>query len=215
MLKTFKFTTTPERKYFFSSDFHLGHNKPFIVEKRGCKTIEEHDTKVIDSINENVGENDILFFGGDFSLNTTEEQFEAYLARIKCKNVWALFGNHPNPMAKIYREAVQRQFQDPLFEGEIYPLKYKNLVFIGDYLEMSIDKQEYVFCHYPIYSFNHSKFGAAMICGHSHYGCPLTKAENKMGRYLDVGWDGFQKPLSSDEVRSLISEKQVTAVDHH
>jgi calcineurin-like phosphoesterase family protein len=215
MLKTFKFTTSPERKFFLSSDLHLGHSQKFIVEKRGFKSIAEHDDAVINSINENVRECDLLLFLGDFCLNTTEEQFDAYIARIKCRNIWTLFGNHPNPMAKVYRDEVKRQMNDPFFEGEVYPLKYKNLVFIGDYLEIFIDKQEYVLCHYPIYSFNHSKYGAAMICGHSHGGCALTKPENAMGRYLDVGWDLFHKPLSSDEVRDLVLKKTILSFDHH
>ena len=84
-MNTFRFNTG---KNFITSDLHLGHAKPFIWEKRGYTSIQDHDDKIIDKINELVGPNDTLFSLGDFCLNTTEPQLESYLSRIACQNIY-------------------------------------------------------------------------------------------------------------------------------
>ena len=36
---------------WFTSDLHLGHNKPFLYEPRGFKNIQEHDNAIIENWN--------------------------------------------------------------------------------------------------------------------------------------------------------------------
>ena len=55
-----------------------------------------------------------------------------------------------------------------------------------------------------------------MICGHSHYALPFSQAENLEVKVLDVGWDGFARPLSTSEVLHIMDTKAIFKPgDHH
>ena len=211
-------TETSERRVFFTSDPHLGHNPKWDVplwQARGYANVKEHDDMWMDITNELVREDDILFMLGDFCLNTTIDQFNAYLDRIRCRNLWCLFGNHNNPHEKaIYRKAMGTEHIGP-FAVEKYPFQYKNMLYIGHRIEAVINGQFMVMDHYPLYVWNEMAHGAWMLCGHSHNGCPLSRGDNHQGKILDVGWDGHGKPWSMSELQEVMNKKQILVVDHH
>jgi len=216
------FKTTEDRKSWVSSDFHLGHNKEFVYGARGFTTSKEHTDAVINSVNECVRPNDNLFYLGDFSLNTTESEFEEYISRILCQNIFMLWGNHNNPVNKIYEREVARIFnpsEELRIENQkfqIYPLRYRNIIFMGDYIEAKIDHRLVTMFHYPIHVFNHMKEGGFMLCGHSHYGLPFSKRENMTSKILDVGWDGHRRPYEFGEIIEIMNKKTVfLSGDHH
>lgn len=199
---------TEERRIFVTSDLHLGHQREFVWQARGYNSVQEHDEGVIKTLNETVRPNDILIFLGDFCLNTTFTQFDAYLDKIACQNLWALWGNHNNPHEKnVYRKLVG--------DKEQYPVKYKNMTYYGHYMEAILNGQFVVLFHYPIWVWNEMKNGSWMLCGHSHYSFPHTKADNQYGKILDVGWDGHGKPWTLEEISAVMADKQFVALDHH
>jgi calcineurin-like phosphoesterase family protein len=197
-----------DQKIFVTSDLHLGHQREFVWQARGYASAAEHDAGVIQTINETVRPNDILFMLGDLCLNTPLPQLDAHLDAIKCQNIYSLWGNHNNPHEKaVYRKLVP--------EGERYPVRYKNMVYYGHYLEAILNGQFVVMFHYPIYIWNEQKHGAWMLCGHSHYGCPMTQVDNLQGKILDVGWDGHARPWSLSEISDVMSKKQIVSNDEH
>lgn len=205
-----KLIQTPDIKVYFTSDFHLGHNKPFVVEKRGYKNVKEHDDAIVDTTNSIVGRNDILLFLGDYCLNTNYDAFNDYLSRFKCDNIWTLWGNHNNPHEKlIYRKSLTSP------TVEMYPIQYRNMRYLGHYQEVSVDGQMIVLFHYPISVWNEMHHGSWHLCGHSHYDYAPSRAGSLEGKILDVGWDGFKKPLSFDEVSKIMKNKKTISVDHH
>lgn len=208
---------TEDSKVYFLSDPHLGHNKEFVYGSRGFSSFEEHDLGVIESINATVRPTDKLFMLGDFCLNTTLEKFNWYLDQIKCQNIYALFGNHNNPHEmKIYTPLVKQVLGDKYEEGsQVYPLRYKNMIFMGHYLEAILGGQYVVLAHYPYSIWNEQQHGAWMLCGHSHYNFPQTKADNLYGKILDVGWDGHKKPWSLEEIANVMNGKRFISQDHH
>jgi len=208
-----KFKTTNEVTNWVSSDFHLGHQRPFVWETRGFDSHQHHTDSVIETINEYVSPNDNFFYLGDFSLNTTESQFEDYISRIKCQNIYMIWGNHNNPVEKIYNREVLSQYGKP--DIKVYPLRYKNVIFMGDYLEVAIDGRAVVMFHYPIDIWNYMKDGSYMLCGHSHYSYPKTQKVAKSGLILDVGWDGYGRPYEFEEIISIMKSKEIKSVDHH
>src|SRR5258708_2902123 len=146
MLRTFKFISNPERRIYFSSDWHLGHDKPFIWEKRGYADNAAHTQGILEKVNETVREQDYLFYLGDLCLNTKEIGFEYYISKINCKNIWILWGNHYNPLWRVYLKEMEKipalvelAKSQGLPTSEIYPFRYKNLIFCGDYLEIFVD----------------------------------------------------------------------------
>lgn len=200
-------------KNFVSSDWHLGHRKDFIWAKRGYSSVEEHDQSVIAKVNELVGVNDNLFYLGDFCLNTNEKQLESYLNQITCQNIHLIWGNHPNPIYKMYRQAVAEQFHRD--DIEVYPFRFKNLNILGYHYECVIQGKYVVFNHFPISIWENMKDGAYMLCGHSHYSYPDTRIDSQNGLTLDCGWDGHTRPLLFEEVISMMKRKNIRQEDHH
>lgn len=78
---------------FFTSDWHIGHNKDFLFRPRGFQSIEEHDEAIIKNCNEIVKPDDELWILGDLALGLKEE-WEKWIPALKCKNVYYLIGNH-------------------------------------------------------------------------------------------------------------------------
>ena len=203
-----------DRKIYITSDPHLGHQRDFVYGARGFADVKSHDDAVIESFNAVARPNDILWILGDLCLNTTVEQFEAYLARINCQNIYTIWGNHNNPHEKnIYRKQLDRCGISP--NDEVYPFKYKNLTYWGAYKEVALAGQFAVLFHYPIYVWNEMSHGAWMLCGHSHYGCDFSKADNLNAKILDVGWDGHLGPWSLEEIKAVMEKKTIPVVDHH
>ena len=54
---------------YFASDFHMGHNKPFIYEKRGFSSIEEHDASILSEVSKLTAK-DTLYYLGDFTFKS-------------------------------------------------------------------------------------------------------------------------------------------------
>ncbi len=213
---------TEDRKIYVSSDFHLNHDPKWenpIWKMRGFGSAKEMTDGIIDSVNTTVRPNDILVFLGDWCLNTTIEQFNEFLDRIKCQNIYCLWGNHNNPHEKkIYQAAMKQRFPEftEPFATEIYPFRYKNMVFMGHKVEAILGGQYCVLNHFPEAIWNEMKHGAWMLCGHSHYAYPATVAECSDGKILDVGWDGHRKPWSLAEIAEVMATKKVVGKgDHH
>jgi calcineurin-like phosphoesterase family protein len=206
-----------EDKIFVISDSHIHHDRDFVWKTRGFSSVKEHDDAVIGSINDKVKPDDFLIHLGDLCLNTTLSQFEEIISRINCKNVYMLFGNHPNPHYKnIYVPMVKQLLgSNYTADSEVYPLRYKNIVYIGHYAEVVLGRQFAILSHYPIYIWNEMSHGAWMLCGHSHYGCDFSKAENLGAKILDVGWDGHLGPWSFKEIKAVMDKKTIPVVDHH
>lgn len=233
-------TTNANFNVWFSSDFHLRHQGPKggtpLWVSRGYKSPEDMTQQIIAKVNELVMPDDYLFYMGDWCLNTQEQEFEKDLAQINCRNILMLWGNHNNPVKRVYEKAVARtvasqlngdikwydptvkkQFIDNRWFGkvEIYPLRYKNLVFCGDYMEAIVDGAYICMFHYPVDVCNEQRNGAFMLCGHSHYSYPKTRAECTENKRLDMSWDGHLKPLSINEVKAIMATKGIVGVDHH
>jgi calcineurin-like phosphoesterase family protein len=229
MNRVLKLKQTDNQKVYWVSDTHLNHNRDFVYEVRGHKSSEEHTSFVINKINEIVRPGDILIHLGDFCLNTEENGLNSLLARIQCQTIFMLWGNHNNPLWKVYRRELDKALKanseafsapldgwTPAEEIEVYPFRYKNVVLLGNYAEISVDGHYFCVSHYPVHVFNHMSDGAKMVCGHSHYGLPFSQADNLQSKILDVGWDGFSKPLSTSEVLAIMNKKSIfVSGDHH
>lgn len=212
---------TKYQNVFFTSDWHYNHaceNWPVpLWRQRGFNSLEDSNEYTIESINKTVGENDYLFNLGDVSLTCPENVLEDFIRRINCQNIFVLWGNHPSPIRKIYFRELSHLnlFKFNNIEAEVYPFRYKNLIFLGDYAEIIVDKQLMVLNHFPLAIFNESKRGAVHLCGHSHGGFPATLPGNKLGKTLDLDWGLHKKPLSFAEVMKIMDSKDIAHLDKH
>ena len=203
-------------KVWFTSDLHLGHQRDFVWEARGYKSPEDHTNSIIDCINDYAREGDILINNGDLCLNSTLQMVNDYLNRIVCKNMWCLWGNHSNPHEKaIYRPERDKLLAPGVRANWVYPVKYKNMTYLGHYHEITVNHQFIVLSHYAFQVWNESHHGSWCLCGHSHGSLPTTRIESDYGKILDLGWDLHHKPLSFNEVKAIMDRKPIQKVDHH
>lgn len=205
---------TDDRKLYFTSDLHLGHQRDFVWKARGYNSPSDHDSGVIAEINRKVRHSDILFMLGDFCLNTPIDKMNEYLSHIQCQNIYCLWGNHNSPHEKwVYNSAHTTQIRGTY--KYTYPFEYRNLVFLPHYIEAVFNGQFTVLLHYPIYVWNEMQSGAWMLCGHSHGGCPFSRPDNLSNKILDCGWDLHKTPLSFEELKEIMDMKGFVAMDNH
>jgi len=168
---------------------------------------------LFDTINKLVRSEDILINLGDFCLNTSSSEFEQYLSRIQCQNILYIWGNHNSRIRNVYEATLEKQLGRR--DLEIYPLTYRNITFLGYYKELIVNGQMIVLSHYPFQIWNQQQNNAWCLSGHSHYSNPQTQVSCKEGKILDLGWEGHHKPLSFDEVQSIMKDKSHKRGDDH
>lgn len=216
MIKTLNFHSRPESRVWFTSDWHLGHLGPQggtpLWVSRGYTSAQDMTSLIINKINEQAKPEDIIINLGDYCLNTSQDEFENYTRRINA-TIYYIWGNHNSRIKDAYSSEVFKQYGRS--DIEVYPLKYKNLVFVGNYLEASVNGSHLIMCHYPMDVFNKGGHGAFMLCGHSHCGYVKTQENCLESKRLDVGWDGFKKMLSIEEIQKIMDKKKHVILDHH
>jgi calcineurin-like phosphoesterase family protein len=229
MQKVLKFDSDTEGVYF-SSDWHVYHKRPWVLEDVGYSSVEERARDIRDSVNNTVGCDGTLFYLGDGFLNSTPEMAVNFLSSLTCKKIFYIWGNHESPLSRLYRQDMNKIATEFLLcqHMEIYPWSLVDLPrvsFVGNYqrilmthkpspTEKKVSKSV-VMCHYPMDVFDHQSHNGFMLCGHSHYNFERTRADYKLGKRLDVGWDGHKKILSWPEIKTIMSKKDFLPEDHH
>lgn len=79
---------------YITSDWHIGHDKPFIYESRGFSSIKEHDTAILERCNEIVERADELWILGDLAMGIDTEEWDRVFKNLTCEYVYFLIGNH-------------------------------------------------------------------------------------------------------------------------
>ena len=239
-----KITLEKDQKIFFTSDTHFGHSNICRATTkwtsredltRDFSSLEDMNETLIKNINDNVGENDILFHLGDWSFGGIENIMK-FRERIFCKNIHLILGNHDHHIEdnKIIPGYWEDE-NDLIHKGECSH-KYKEIfnlysqkIFksVNNYLKIEIKipqgknvkhlRFDFVLCHYPIASWHDMNKGVMHLFGHVH----LPKKDKiREGKSLDVGCDGNDlKPYSLEEVIKLIEKRPIKKLslpaDHH
>lgn len=142
---------------FFISDHHFCHNKPFIYESRGFKSIEEHDEEMIRRFNSKVSPEDTTYYGGDFCFD--EKMINGLLSRMNGKIIFIL-GNHDKALKAFNHKQINwaRKHSDVSIPEVISG--YHN-IYIGQ-------KQPLTICHFAMHSWEKSHFNSMHVYGHHH-----------------------------------------------
>jgi calcineurin-like phosphoesterase family protein len=181
---------------YFTSDTHYGHARVIEYSKRPFKSVEEMDEALIANHNSVVKPGDRVFHLGDFAF-AKEDRILSILKQLNGQK-YLCFGNHDKEMRRS--EKIKGMF-----------------VKVGDYLEIDVkdangDKQRIVLCHYPMITWNKAHHESWMLHGHCHGNLKYPFD----GKILDVGVDPMGYfPRSFDEIKSMMSSKGFTALDHH
>ncbi len=191
---------------WFTSDTHYGHVnllKPKYSKRGDVFADTEAMTEgMIANWNAKVADKDLVYHLGDFFFCKKLEAF-SILQRLKGNKI-LVYGNHDRVIKK--NMVLQDEF-----------------MLCTDYLELKVpdtdapDKlnQRLVLCHFPMVVWNRSHYGTWMLHGHCHGSLQVPPPLDTMRR-LDVGVDPNQyAPISYDEVKAKMKDKQSVVLDHH
>lgn len=176
----------------FTSDLHLGHSR-MLLGFRGKKfnTIEEHDQEIIANLIDATNPGDNLYILGDIFWKYTREKIDEFFTGFKKHrvNIHWIDGNH----------------------DRINGYKHKALVYRGQIKDLTIEKQPLTLCHYPMYTWNRSHYGAWQLFGHHHsdtYGHAQIKQFEESGKRLDVCCEFFDyKPISFEQIKEIMDTR--------
>ena len=138
---------------YFTSDWHIGHNKEFLYRPRGFSSIEEHDIAVLQRCNEIVDYDDELWILGDLAMGGDKKAWNQVYYNLKCNNIHFIQGNHDtNNKMDIY-------------ENE-YLMNYEGLAQVYKYSK----RRTFYLSHYPtiVGNFEDGRPSMWNLSGHTH-----------------------------------------------
>jgi calcineurin-like phosphoesterase family protein len=204
---------------WFTSDTHFSHKN--IVRRlsewknrdgsvsagtRDFDTLEEHDATIVKNINDNVGENDILYHLGDWSFGGIDKIAE-FRSQLNCKRIHLIYGNHDHNIKQ--NDKLQKIFES------VQHVKEKKLG--GEMMFLS---------HYPHRVWPNGHKGVIHLYGHCHgslpdyckikYGNHVYTIKDKY-KCMDVGLDTDKefRPYHIDEILHIMNGRILCDVDHH
>ena len=189
-----------QRKTFFSSDNHFFHANILKYENRPYSTVEEMNEDMIAKHNHVVKPGDIVYFIGDFAMNSDEAAVLSVLKRLNGEKHFVP-GNHDKVMRS---PRIQAEFH------RVYPSSHTE-IYVADPTVRG-GKQAITLCHFAMRVWNKSHHGAFHLYGHSHGSLP----DDPNSRSFDIGVDCWEfYPISYNKVKEVMSKKTWKPIDHH
>lgn len=204
------------QQLFFTSDTHYSHSNICSATTnwsvndgyaRKFDSLEDMNQRLVDNINNKVGENDILIHLGDWSFGGFDK-IEEFRSQINCKNVHLTFGNHDHHIERN-KEGIQKLFSSVQ--------QYLRLEVRRPLTKSMVEKFTFICMHYPIASWHDMNQGVIHLHGHVHLPEHLRIAE---GKAMDVGVDGNKlEPISLGEIVEIMKDRPIKKLalpkDHH
>ena len=209
MLKFKKLLTSGD--VFITSDCHFSHKNLVrgvtnwrtkngeipTNSTRDFNTIEEMNQRLVDNINNVVGQDDTLIMLGDVAFGGFDN-IGLFLDRLICKNIHLVIGNHDHHIENN-RGNIQDRFLS-----------------VQHYLEVNICDVNFILCHYPLQSWNGLNKGVIHLHGHTHLS---VRHKWGNGKRLDVGMDGNNMhPYKITEIVHMMDRREIgsdMSNDHH
>lgn len=209
---------------YFSSDFHYNH-KNIVAgiseweSKNGCRdfeTLEEHNTTLVNNINAVVGEDDTLYFLGDWSFGG-KDTVRRFREQIVCRDIILICGNHDHHIRN------NQPWEDGVRPQDLFTSVHESL-------QVKINRKTINMYHYSCRVWDKSYKGSWMLYGHSHGSLPeytqQTADEQWVGddmyvrtfKTMDVGIDTHPefRPYSMSELVDIMEQRNVLLdIDHH
>lgn len=176
-------------KIYFTSDLHFCHDKDFIYEPRGFKSVDEMNEAIVKNFKEIIDDNDKLYILGDCFLCNDEKGIE--LVKSLPGEKYIIWGNHDTTnRQKILEQAGFNCL------GYANTLKYKGYHF---YLS-----------HYPTITSNYDadkplKRRVINLCAHSHTTNKFFDMDKGLCYHVEL--DAHEnKPVLIDDIIKEIEE---------
>ena len=187
---------------WFVSDTHYNHanicrgiskwtNLQFT---RPFETLQEMNRSIVTNLNQYIGKNDTLYFLGDWSFGGIQN-IEDFRLLLNCENIIFICGNHDH---HIKRNALVNK------DKNLYASDYFDS--IHNYLEIKINGQILVLCHFPIQEWFEMDRGSIMLHGHTHHSLDGTVL-NTFYKRMDVGY--IDRPYSFEEILKIMESREL------
>lgn len=177
---------------WFTSDTHFGHSNVLNFANRPYRDLEHMQRAQINAINERVAYNDDLYILGDFSFRITAEEAAKIRAKINCRKVHIIPGNHDKDWTQ---KKVSGTF---IVEPSVFCL--------------NIHGQKIIMSHYPLMEWQSMSHGSWHLHGHIHSVDSIYNELNRKQGLLryDVGVDANNgAPVSLDEIRTWFEHAEL------
>ena len=172
-MKSVNFT----KSFYLISDFHLFHNNIIKYCNRDFKNIEEMNELILNNWNNTVGDDDYIFFLGDFVIGAQNKYETAQIIydSLKGKKIY-LKGNHDTHLKK-----------------------FTNIPVIDGPIEIIYRDKKIILNHVPIWNFNRSRYDFH-IFGHIHNNIvENSKVDLTRMKNVSVEMVGY-KPVHIDDI---------------
>lgn len=188
---------------FFTSDIHFGHDncRKWYPQFRPQNTVKEMDEAIIESWNNTVPKDGVVFFLGDFSL---KYGFALdYIPRLNGQILW-IPGNHDVFHPRFCHKSKYENRKSRLKQTSNNLYLYDPSWILDDVCE----DFNFLLCHFPWYTGfdgdKHAEYrprreenkGLFLLHGHTH-----ALPENRLTEdSLSVAWDSWGKVVSLEEI---------------
>lgn len=195
-------------RIWFTSDTHGYHKNiagPKVSDwKSGYRNFDDEyqmTDHIVDNINKYVAKNDTLYHIGDWTFGG-RDKISILRRRINCDTIHLIKGNHDQHI-KV------SDFWKGINEATLF-------FSVQDTLSVKHGKHSFFLSHYAHRIWDKSHHGKIHLYGHSH-----SSIDDNYGKSMDVGIDNIYKltgeyrPISIEEVISIMDQREVHFVDHH
>ena len=178
---------------WFCSDYHINHDKDFIIDPRNFMSVEDMNYQIVQRHNCCVADNDIVYMLGDNMMGTIEEA-APYLTQLKGE-IHFIIGNHDtDKRIEFYKEMgwINEGYATILVHNKIH----------------------YYLSHYPTMTGNYDeekdwRRGLYNLFGHTHQ---QNVFYNNNAHMIHVGFDTWGRPVSIDEIEKIIKKEVIPYV---
>ena len=181
-----------EKKIWFTSDLHFGHQKEFLWGPRGFKSSQEHDEAIIRNWNSVINSDDEVYILGDLMLGDNEYGLNC-IKRL-AGHIHIILGNH-----------------DSETRAALY-LHCPNIETIDYAREEKFGKNYFFLCHYPVITANYDDQKAwakhlINLHGHTH---SQAKFYNNNPYMYNVSLDAHNNyPIEINEIIEDIRQEKM------
>jgi len=165
---------------WFISDTHFCHEKEFLWQPRGYKSVYQMNLDLMDKWNCSIGEKDTIYHLGDVMLNDNEEGMRI-LSCLK-GNIHIILGNHDS----LKRVELYKQLPN------VVDIAYADMLYINKHINFYLS-------HYPTLVANFDDYKKLWnLSGHTH---TTDKFALKQHQIYNVGVDAHNGyPVNLDEI---------------
>ena len=179
--------------FFFTSDFHSGHNNILHLCNRKFKNMDDMMNTIITNHNAMVTDSDITYDLGDVAYKCHPNVVVELLNQLNGKRI-IIWGNHDKPLNEALKKGMLKDL-----------IKSGKLELIGDpypcqpVYTTEINGQIIVMCHYSLRTWPHAFRRSWLLFGHSHSKLPMFY------KSMDVGVDTNNfKPYSFAQIKNIM-----------